>query len=117
MPHNDYKFIAELPFLPIVIRIFPACAVLAAAGVLLSLLDPTWRGAGMLRAIELMLLPGVVVFVLIGALGMAVNGRFLEYPTDIAGTLILCVEGFAALSIAATLQTLFAGTTRVGGML
>jgi len=95
---------------------FQAGAVLAGAGVLLSLLDPTWRGAGMLRAIELMLLPGVVVFVLTGALGMAVNGRFLEYPTDIAGTLILCVEGFAALSIAATLQTLFAGTARVGGM-
>ena len=93
---------------------FQAGAVLAGAGVLMSLLDPAWRGARMNSVLELVLLPGILVFTIVGVAGMLVGGRFLEYPAGAAGTLILVIEGFATLSIAVTLQTLFAGAARAG---
>ena len=93
---------------------FQAGSVLAGAGVLMSLLDPAWRQARMNGVLELVLLSGVLVFAIVGIVGMAVGGHFLEYPVGAAGTLILAIESFATLSIAVTLQTLFAGAARAG---
>ncbi|MEQ8516831.1 MAG: MnhB domain-containing protein [Chromatocurvus sp.] len=93
---------------------FQGGAVLAGAGVLLSLVEPGWRQQRFAGIAELLLLPGVAVFVLVGIASMVSGGRFLEYPVDAAGALILLIEGFAMLSIAVTLHTLFAGTARVG---
>lgn len=93
---------------------FQGGAVLAGAGVLLSLADPGWRRQRFQRVAEVLLLPGVGVFVGVGVASMLSGGRFLEYPVDAAGTLIIVIEGFAMLSIAVTLHTLFAGTARVG---
>ncbi len=94
---------------------FQGGAVLAGAGVLLSLCDPGWRSRRIERTAELLLVPGVLVFLLVGLGSMLLGGQFLEYPKDIAGSLILLIEAFAMLSIAVTLHTLFAGTPRVGG--
>lgn len=94
---------------------FQGGAVLAGAGVLLSLSDPGWRSRRVERIGELLLVPGVLIFLLVGLASMLMGGQFLEYPRDMAGSLILLVEGFAMLSIAVTLHTLFAGTPRFGG--
>lgn len=94
---------------------FQGGAVLAGAGVLLSLSDPGWRSRRIERIGELLLVPGVLVFLLVGLASLLMGGRFLEYPRDMAGSLILLVESFAMLSIAVTLHTLFAGTPRFGG--
>lgn len=93
---------------------FQAGAVLAGAGVMLSLVDPHWRGGRLDLATELLILPGVVVFVLVGMACVVYGGHFLEYPEGAAGTLIVLIEGCATVSIAVTLQTLFAGTARIG---
>lgn len=93
---------------------FQGGAVLAGAGVLLSLSDPGWRGWRIESLAELLLVPGILVFLLVGLASMFWGGQFLEYPRDMAGSLILLVEGFAMLSIAVTLHTLFAGTPRIG---
>ncbi|MFN2327942.1 MAG: Na(+)/H(+) antiporter subunit B [Chromatocurvus sp.] len=93
---------------------FQGGAVLAGAGVLLSLSDPGWRGRRVEGIGELLLVPGILVFLLVGLLSMLWGGQFLEYPRELAGSLILLVEGFAMLSIAVTLHTLFAGTPRTG---
>lgn len=93
---------------------FQGGAVLAGAGVLLSLSDPGWRSRRIESLAELLLVPGILVFLLVGLASMFRGGQFLEYPRDMAGSLILLVEGFAMLSIAVTLHTLFAGTPRSG---
>ncbi|MCB1676260.1 MAG: MnhB domain-containing protein [Halioglobus sp.] len=93
---------------------FQGGAVLAGAGVLLSLVEPGWRRQRLAGVAELLVLPGVAAFVLVGVAGMLSGGQFLEYPVESAGALILLIESFAMLSIAFTLHTLFAGTARVG---
>lgn len=94
---------------------FQGGAALAGAGVLLSLADPAWRSRRAESFAEFLLIPGLLVFLLVGVASMFWGGQFLEYPKDRAGSLILLIEGFAMLSIAVTLHTLFAGTPRVGG--
>jgi multisubunit Na+/H+ antiporter MnhB subunit len=88
---------------------FQAGAVLSAAGVLLLV-------AGISRPPLLRSWPERLVLVLGfgGFLGMAVilmatSGRFLQYPSGWAGSLILLVETLLTLSIAAILVALFAG--------
>ena len=93
---------------------FQAGAVFAGAGVLLSLSNPVWRGPRLEAAAELFLFPGILAFVVVGMIGLQLGGEFLEYPVGVAGSLILVIEGFATLSIAVTLHTLFAGTSRRG---
>lgn len=95
---------------------FQGGAVLAGAGVLLSLLRPGWRRVRFQRFSELLLLPGVVAFIGVGVSSVLSGGQFLQYPSSAAGTLILLIEGCAMLSIAVTLHTLFAGTARVGNV-
>ncbi len=88
---------------------FQAGAVLAAGAVLVLLsgreISPSWLG-GPLRAI---LSLGLGTFIAVGMASMITEHRFLAYPPDWAGELILLIEAAAALSIAATLAALFLG--------
>ena len=86
---------------------FQAGSVLGAAGVLLLLVG--WRlGSGFVGLpLRVVLVTGLAVFMLVGAV-MLVSGRlFLEYPPPLAGSLILLIETAAALSIGFTLAALF----------
>jgi multisubunit Na+/H+ antiporter MnhB subunit len=88
---------------------FQSGAVLGAAGVLLLLAgraSVTWPGPLPLR---LGLAAGFLAFLALGGAASLAGGRFLQYPPTLAGTLILCVETAAALSIGLTLAVLFAG--------
>jgi len=88
---------------------FQAGAVLAAAGVLFVL-------SGRRPALHLPAAPvrwGVVIglgFFIFVALGVMPGGaRLLEYPRDLAGTLMLLIETAATVSIAVILAGLFIG--------
>jgi multisubunit Na+/H+ antiporter MnhB subunit len=93
---------------------FQGGALLAGAGVLLSLVDPSWRERRFQGIADMSLLLGITVFIVVGVSSMLLRGSFLQYPVNAAGTLILLIESAAMLSIAVTLHTLFAGTARVG---
>ncbi len=88
---------------------FQAGAVLAAAGVLLSLIG--WRPEARLSglALRIILVAGLGMFVVVGMALIVVGGRLLEYPLPFAGALILIIEAAATLSIAITLTALFLG--------
>lgn len=88
---------------------FQAAAVLSAAGVLVLV-------AGIRRPPRLQGWPERLVLVLgfggflaLAVVLMIVGGRFLQYPLDWGGSLILLVEILLTLSIAAILIALFAG--------
>jgi multisubunit Na+/H+ antiporter MnhB subunit len=92
---------------------FQGGAVLAAAGVIMTLAGRPLQGGRLDRLMEWALLPGIAVFAAVGIVGFYSRGSFLAYPNDLAGTLILLIEAFAMLSIAVTLHTLFAGSARI----
>lgn len=64
------------------------------------------RHIGLLRAA---LSAGLLVFIAVGALSMAVTGTLLQYPEGLAGTLILVIESAAMVSIGLTLGAMFHG--------
>jgi multisubunit Na+/H+ antiporter MnhB subunit len=66
---------------------------------------PPIRSTGL----RLALVAGPAVFLAIGAAGFALAGDFLAYPPPFAKPLILFIEAFMTLSIAATLPMLVAG--------
>jgi multisubunit Na+/H+ antiporter MnhB subunit len=86
-----------------------AGAVLAAAGILLLLVDirpPPYLTGWLLRAA----LGLCFALFLTAAVGMSVaGGNFLEYPPGWAKGVILLIEAVMALSVAATFALLFAG--------
>ena len=88
---------------------FQAGAVLAAVAVLLLLsgksLPARWQGWPLRALLTL----GLGVFIAVGAAVMLFGYRFLEYPPDQAGNLILLIEVVATVSIAVALATLFMG--------
>ena len=88
---------------------FQAGAVLAAVAVLLLLsgksLPAGWAGWPLRALLTL----GLGVFIAVGAAVMFFGYRFLEYPPDQAGNLILLIEVVATVSIAVALATLFMG--------
>ena len=88
---------------------FQAGAVLAAVAVLLLLsgksLPARWQGWPLRALLTL----GLGVFIAVGAAVMFFGYRFLEYPPDQAGNLILLIEVVATVSIAVALATLFMG--------
>ena len=87
---------------------FQAGAVLAAGGILaVSATGGLNRFAG--NALTLTMGVGLLTFLIVALATMAVNGNFLQYPQDLAGTLILLIEAAATLSIAAILILLFTG--------
>ncbi|TQV85120.1 hypothetical protein FKG94_02715 [Exilibacterium tricleocarpae] len=83
---------------------FQAGALLAGAGVLLSL-----AGGFSLAALPArpLLVVGLVVFTAVAAAVGAITGAFLQYPVAAAGVLILVIEAAATVSIAATLLLLY----------
>lgn len=88
---------------------FQAGAVLAAVAVLLLLsgksLPARWQGWPLRALLTL----GLGLFIAVGAAVMFFGYRFLEYPPDQAGNLILLIEVVATVSIAVALATLFMG--------
>lgn len=88
---------------------FQAGAVLAAVAVLLLLsgksLPAGWEGWPLRALLTL----GLGLFIAVGAAVMFFGYRFLEYPPDQAGNLILLIEVVATVSIAVALATLFMG--------
>jgi multisubunit Na+/H+ antiporter MnhB subunit len=58
---------------------------------------------------RLLLIAGFSVFLWIAFMVMLAENNFMQYPSDWAGSLILCIEAAAALSIGATLAALFWG--------
>jgi multisubunit Na+/H+ antiporter MnhB subunit len=61
------------------------------------------------RWLRLALIAGPVVFLVIGLLGLALADAFLAYPPGFAKPVILFIEAFMTLSVAATLPMLVIG--------
>jgi multisubunit Na+/H+ antiporter MnhB subunit len=87
---------------------FQAGALLAGAGVLLSLVEVRPLGRLSPTALRVLAALGVAVFLAVALLAMG-QGRLLEYPTEWAGLLILAVESAATVSIGLALAYLFRG--------
>jgi multisubunit Na+/H+ antiporter MnhB subunit len=88
---------------------FQAGAVLGAASILLLLSG--WRLPGRLarEPLRIALVAGVAAFLAVAVLILTSGRSLLEYPPEQAGTLILLIEAFAAVSIGVTLAGLFLG--------
>ena len=88
---------------------FQAGAVLASLGVLLLLGNPQMlpRVPDWLERVVLSV--GLLVFIGVGLLVMAIDASLLQYPPRLAKWLILAIEAVCTLSIAAVLTVLFAG--------
>jgi multisubunit Na+/H+ antiporter MnhB subunit len=85
---------------------FQAGAVLAAAGVALSLAGHhhfIWNST----VARLILTLGLLVFTIAAVMTIAITGTVLQYPVAAAGTIILLIETAATLSIAAILLLLY----------
>lgn len=87
---------------------FQAGALLAAAGVLLLLVEVRPLGGLPPPALRLLAALGVAVFLAVGLFVMG-QGRLLEYPAGWAGGLILAIESAATVSIGLALAFLFRG--------
>jgi multisubunit Na+/H+ antiporter MnhB subunit len=88
---------------------FQAGSVLAAAGVLLLLSSKRYPVRLMGWPLRVILLLGLGTFTMVGMLLLCVSGGFLQYPSGLAGALILFIEAAATLSIGITLAALFLG--------
>ncbi len=86
---------------------FQAGAILGAGAVLILLAGlpvAHWFHGTWFR---LALVLGFVLFLGVGLVGIVSDRHFLEYPRDLAGALILLIEGSLTISIALVLATLF----------
>lgn len=94
---------------------FQAGSVLGAAGVLLLLSG--WRLGDRFAGLSLrvLLVLGLGVFVVVGTVLLLMDKLFLEFPTPLAGMLILLIETAATLSIGITLAALFLGGRPAAG--
>lgn len=88
---------------------FQAGAILAAAGVFLTLSGHDILGGLGATTLRLLLTVGVAVFAATGAAVIAASGYLLGYPVEWAGLLILLIEAAATVSIGITLVALFVG--------
>lgn len=88
---------------------FQAGAVLAAASVLYILSGRRPRVQLPFAPLRGGIVVGLAAFLAVGAGVMGGGRSFLEYPPDLAGTLILFIEVAATLSIAVILAGLFIG--------
>lgn len=88
---------------------FQAGAVLAAAGILLILSGGRPKIPMSLKPMRWAVVVGLAVFLGVGIAVMVTGRRFLEYPPDMAGNLILLIEVAATLSIAVILALMFIG--------
>ncbi len=92
---------------------FQSGAVLGAAAVLVLLSGlplASWFHGWPFRAV---LVIGFALFLAVGVGAMVAGGRFLEYPREWAGSLILLVEAALTLSIGCILAALFVGISIV----
>ncbi len=88
---------------------FQAGAILGAAGVFWLVTRPSTDMPKASWVFRLLLIAGFSVFLIIAFMVMLAENNFIQYPLDWAGSLILCIEAAAALSIGATLAALFLG--------
>jgi multisubunit Na+/H+ antiporter MnhB subunit len=88
---------------------FQAGAVLAASGVLLLLTGKRLAVRLMGRPLRMTLFAGLGAFITVGVIVIPAGGMFLQYPSGLAGGLILFIEAVAMLSIGAILTALFLG--------
>jgi multisubunit Na+/H+ antiporter MnhB subunit len=88
---------------------FQAGATLAAAGVLLLLVNPAGRVPALSWAYRICASLGVLAFLGLGTCVTAVTGRFLDWPLSHAGALVLVAETAATVAIATTLALLVVG--------
>jgi multisubunit Na+/H+ antiporter MnhB subunit len=88
---------------------FQAGSVLAAAVILLLLSSKRFPVRLMGWPLRVVLLLGLGTFTAVGMMLLFVSGGFLQYPSSLAGALILFIEAAATLSIGATLAALFLG--------
>jgi multisubunit Na+/H+ antiporter MnhB subunit len=88
---------------------FQAGSVLAAAGVLYILSGRRPQPALPHAPVRWLVVVGLAVFLGVALGVMGTGRRFVEYPPDLAGALILFIETAATLSIAVVLAGLFIG--------
>jgi multisubunit Na+/H+ antiporter MnhB subunit len=87
---------------------FQAGAILAGGGILYVIVGVRWHPL-ISKAIPLLMVTGLLIFILVALSTIMVTGGFLEYPTSWAGGLILLIESAATISIAIILTVLFVG--------
>jgi multisubunit Na+/H+ antiporter MnhB subunit len=88
---------------------FQAGALLAAAGIIVRLSGSSNCGLPNGIWLRLTAVSGCGVFLFVGLASMGGGASLLQYPADWAGTLILLIEVFATLSIAASLLLVYLG--------
>ena len=88
---------------------FQAGALLAAAGIIVRLSGKPQAGLPSGIRLRLITAAGCGVFLFVGLASMSGGASLLQYPADWAGTLILLIEVFATLSIAASLLLVYLG--------
>lgn len=87
---------------------FQAGAVLAAGGILLVTSAVRFNRLAV-KIIPFALTVGLQTFIIVALATMIVNGNYLQYSPNRAGTLILLIEAAATISIAVILTVLFIG--------
>jgi multisubunit Na+/H+ antiporter MnhB subunit len=88
---------------------FQAGSVLAASGILLLLSSKRLPVQLLDWPLRFVLVLGLGAFVTVGVAMLTASGIFLQYPSSLAGSLILFIEASATLSIGVTLAALFLG--------
>jgi len=88
---------------------FQAGAILASAGVVLFMAGVDWSSQLPAWLERILLTVGLFAFIGIGIVAMLAGGAFLEYPLATAKWMILTIEAFCGLSIAAALISVFLG--------
>jgi multisubunit Na+/H+ antiporter MnhB subunit len=88
---------------------FQGGAILAAMALIVLMARLTEAPEIRRRWLRLALIAGPAVFLVVGIAGFAIPGSFLAYPAGWAKPLILLIEAFMTLSIAATLPMLVIG--------
>jgi multisubunit Na+/H+ antiporter MnhB subunit len=88
---------------------FQAGSVLAASGILLLLSGKRLSCRLMGWPLRFVLILGLGTFIVVGVTQLPASGMFLQYPSSLAGGLILFVEAAATLSIGVALAALFLG--------
>ncbi len=88
---------------------FQAGSVLAASGILLLLSSRHLPVRLMGWPLRFALVLGLGAFTAVGVVLLSAGGMFLQYPSSLAGSLILFIETAATLSIGVTLTALFLG--------
>jgi multisubunit Na+/H+ antiporter MnhB subunit len=88
---------------------FQGGALLAAMALIVMMARLAQAPAVGQRWLRIALVAGPAVFMVTGVLGFAVAAGFLAYPPGLAKPLILFIEAFMTLSIAATLPLLVIG--------